>query len=88
MATDEEVPEDRELMQIAQDLIATGKLHPLVALLKGADGGPEHARDALRLLGEYDLDVLVQVALDTLIDEHFDDPESARQTRRVIHDEP
>ena len=70
---------------MVEALIATGNLGPLVELLHGADGGPERARDALQLLGELNLDVLVQFALDTLIEDHFEDPAQARQTRRVLH---
>ncbi len=79
--------QEQEIAEIVGDLRATGNLRPLIDLLRGADGGPEHARDALRLLGELDVDVLVQLALDTLIEDHFDDPASANQTRRVIYGE-
>jgi hypothetical protein len=65
-------------------LRATADTKPLVALLRGADGGPERARDALSLLGELDRELLVQVALDALIDGNFADAAAAAQTRRVV----
>jgi hypothetical protein len=80
-------PEERQTADLVKALRATGNLHPLVAVLREPDGGPERARDALMLLGELDLELLVQVALDTLIDEHVDDPAKARQTRRQIRGE-
>jgi hypothetical protein len=43
-----------------------------------------NARDALLLLGELDLELLVQVALDTLIRDYVEDPGLAHQTRREI----
>jgi hypothetical protein len=76
---------EQEIVEIARCLRATGDVGPLVELLRGSDGGPEHARDALRTLGELDLDVLVQLLLDTLIAEHIDDPALAVQTRRIVH---
>jgi hypothetical protein len=36
------------------------------------------------LLGEFDLELLVQVTLDTLIDAYVEDPGLAHQTRREI----
>jgi hypothetical protein len=77
---------EQEIAQIVGVLRATGNMKPLIALLRGSDGGPEHARDALRLLGELDVDILVQLALDTLIEDYLDSPELALQTRRVVHD--
>jgi hypothetical protein len=65
-------------------LRATADTRPLVSLLRGADGGPERARDALSLLGELDRELLVQVALDALIEGNFVDPAAAEQTRRVV----
>ncbi len=45
---------------------------------------PERARHALQLLGELDLQLLVQVALDTLIDDYVSDPGLALQDRRAV----
>jgi hypothetical protein len=77
-------PQERETAELVKALRETGNLFPLVSILRGADGGPERARDALLLLGELDVELLVQIALDTLIDDHFEDPALAQQTRRVI----
>jgi hypothetical protein len=77
-------PEERQTADLVKALRATGNLHPLVAVLREPDGGPERARDALLLLGELDLELLVQIALDTLIEEHVVDSARARQTRRQI----
>ena len=83
MAADEDLTADeRGTLELVQDLIATGNLHPLVAQLRARGAGPERARDALRVLGDLDIDLLVQLALDTLIDQYVDDPGMAHQTRR------
>ena len=66
---------------------ATGNLGPLLTVLRGSDGGPERARDALLLLGELDVELLVQIALDTLIADHIEDPALAVQTRRAVRPE-
>jgi hypothetical protein len=80
-------PEELQAADLVKALRATGNMHPLVAVLREGDGGPERARDALMLLGELDLELLVQVALDTLIEEHVEDPARARQTRRQMRGE-
>ena len=83
MAADEDLPaEERETLELVQELIQTGNLQPLVARLRAGQTGPESARDALKMLGDLDLDLLVQLALDTLIDQYVDDPGLAHQTRR------
>ena len=85
MEANHDVSEDeRETVDLVGQLRDTGDTRPLIALLKGHDGGPERARDALSLLGELDPQLLVQVTLDTLIREHFDDPAAAAQTRRIV----
>ncbi len=85
MEADEELPpEEREIVQLVRHVRDNGDTRPLVALLKGEDGGPERARTALHLLGELDPELLVQVALDALIDANFDDPSTAEQTRRIV----
>ena len=84
-----QTPEDRETAELVKALRATGSLHPLVAVLRGGDGGPDRARDALLLLVELDPELLVQAALDTMIEEHVEDPGRAQQTRREIRgDDP
>ena len=81
-----EIPSEREndTIFLVGLLRATADTTPLVSLLRGADGGPERARDALSLLAELDRELLVQVALDALIDGNFADPALAEQTRRVV----
>jgi hypothetical protein len=70
-------------VELVEVLVATGDLRPLVPLLR-ADGGPEHARQALCLLGALDADLLVQVALNTLIADYVDDPAVAEQLRLEV----
>jgi hypothetical protein len=70
--------------ELIKALRRTGNLRPLVTVLRDGDAGPERARDALLLLGELDLELLVQVTLDTLIDGYVEDPGLAHQTRREI----
>lgn len=77
-------PEERETAELVKALRRTGDLSPLATVLRAPDGGPERARDALQLLGELDVELLVQVALDALIDRYVADPALARQTRRQI----
>ena len=74
--------EERETLELVQELIAGGNLHPLIARLRAGETGPERARDALTILGDLDRQLLVQVALDTLIDQYVADPGLAHQTRR------
>lgn len=74
--------EERETLELVQNLVESGNLHPLIARLRARETGPERARDALKTLGELDLDLLVQLALDTLIDQYVEDPGVAHQTRR------
>ncbi len=83
-ASDDFTPAEREVVELVLALRQTGNLKPLVALLRDGDGGPERARDALQTLGEWDLQMLVQIALDTLIDDYVEDPRIAIQDRRVV----
>lgn len=73
---------ERETLELVAALVATGNLHPLIARLRDRETGPERARDALRVLAELDRDLLVQIALDTLIDQFVTDPGLAHQPRR------
>jgi hypothetical protein len=83
MIADEDLPADeRETLTLAQDLVETGNLHPLLRRLRDGETGPEQARDALQTLGELDLSLLVQLSLDTLIEQYVEDPGVAHQTRR------
>jgi hypothetical protein len=83
-SSDAPTPEERATGELVNALRATGNLRPLVSALREPDGGPERARNALLLLGELDVELLVQVALDTLIDDYVEDPALAQQTRRQI----
>lgn len=83
MAADEELTADeRETLDLVRDLVKSGNLHPLIERLRTGDTGPERARDALKTLGDLELDLLVQLALDTLIDLYVEDPGLAHQPRR------
>lgn len=79
--------EEQATVGLATQLIATGDLHPLIARLRNGEVGPESARDALRVVGELDLDLLMQIALDGLIASYLDDLGLAHQPRRVIRGE-
>ena len=80
-------PEERTTLELVTELVATGNLHPLIARLREQEIGPESARDALEVLAELDLDLLVQVTLDSLIASYLDDPGLAHQPRREVREE-
>ncbi len=84
MAYETPSEQERDTIALVGLLRASGNATPLVDLLRGAGAGPGRARDALSLLGELDRELLVQVALDALIDANVADPAAAAQTRRVI----
>lgn len=77
-------PDERATLELVTDLTGSGNLHQLIERLRDGELGPESARDALRVLGELDLDLLVQVTLDSLITTYLDDPGLAHQTRRAV----
>ena len=77
-------PEERTTLELVTELVATGNLHPLIARLREGEIGPENARDALEVLAELDLDLLVQVTLDGLVTTYLDDPGLAHQPRREV----
>lgn len=78
----EMTPEDIATARLIDALIQSGDLHPLIERLRNGVIGPESARDALRGLAEYDVNLLVQICLDTLIAEYVVDPGLAHQPRR------
>jgi hypothetical protein len=85
MAFADDLPlEERATLQLATQLVASGNLDPLIARLRDGEVGPESARDALRVLGELDLDLLVQITLDGLITTYLDHPGLAHQPRRAV----
>jgi hypothetical protein len=75
--------DERGTAELAGELQESGNLHPLIARLRGGDVGPERARDALLVLAELDVELLVQITLDALIDAYVADPGIAHQPRRV-----
>ncbi len=85
MAFADDLPlEEQATLELVSELVATGNLHPLIARLRDGELGPESARDALRTLGELDLDLLVQITLDGLVTTYLEDPGLAHQPRRVV----
>ena len=76
--------EEEATLELATELVATGNLHPLIARLRDGEVGQESARDALRILAELDLDLLVQITLDSVITTHLDEPAVALQPLRVV----
>ena len=77
-------PEESATLELVRQLVATGNLHPLIARLRDGELGPESARDALRTLGELDLELLVQITLDGLVTTYLEDPGLAHQPRREV----
>lgn len=84
---DDLLPQEQVTLELVRQLVTSGNLHPLIARLRDGDVGPESARDALRVLAELDIDLLVQVTLDSLITSYVEDPGLAHQPRRVIRGE-
>ena len=80
--------EDQATLELVMSLTATGNLNPLIRRLRAGEVGPESARDALLVLGDLDLDMLVQLCLDSLIDQFVEDPGLAHQPRRETRGEP
>jgi hypothetical protein len=84
VAADELTPEEQETHDLVALLVETGDLHPLIAHLREARVGPERARDALRVLADLDVDLLIQVTLDGLIGAYLAEPGLAYQPRRDL----
>jgi hypothetical protein len=59
--------DERVTLELATLVRESGSLHPLMAQLRGEKVGPEHARAVLLLLGELDIDLLVQIVLDRVM---------------------
>jgi hypothetical protein len=81
---DQPTDAEREALSLARGLAADVDAGPLITSLADGHDGPERVRDALTLLAELDPDLIVQVALDALIQAHLHDPATARQTRRIV----
>ena len=77
-------PDETRTAELVRELRSTGTLRPLLTPLQESDGGPRRARDALLMLGELDLEALVQIALDTLLSDPAKDRASTFQTIRVV----
>ncbi len=81
---DDLAPDEQTTMDLAGQLRDSGNLHPLIARLRDGEIGPERARDALLVLADLDVDLLVQITLDGLITTYLDDPGIAHQSRRAV----
>ena len=79
--------DERTASELAAQLRDSGNLHPLIARLRNGEVGPERSRDALRILAELDVDLLVQITLDALISVYLEDPGLAHQPRRAVRSE-
>jgi hypothetical protein len=84
---DDVSPEERATLELVRQLVASGNLHPLIARLREGEVGPESARDALQVLAELDVDLLVQITLDGLITTYIEDVGIAHQPRREVRGE-
>jgi hypothetical protein len=84
---DDVSPEERATLELVRQLVASGNVHPLIARLREGEFGPESARDALRVLAELDVDLLVQITLDGLITTYIEDVGIAHQPRREVRGE-
>ena len=62
-------PDERTSADLAGSLLETGNLKGLIQAVKTGEQSTETAREVLNTLVELDPDRLVQIALDTLIDE-------------------
>lgn len=71
--------EEERTAQLVDALKRSGDLRPLINVIRGEANGPTRARAALLLLGELDLELLVQVALHSLIRDHAADLHKAVQ---------
>jgi hypothetical protein len=74
LAVDDLPPDERAAAGLAARLWDSGNLHPLIAQLRNGEIGPNCARDALRVLAELDVELLVQMTLDGLISAYLEYP--------------
>ena len=80
-AVDEPTPAEHATVGMVGKLLASGTLEPLTQALESGEQGLVEARDVLRMLVEFDRERLVQIALDSLIDENVDRPRDAPPPR-------
>lgn len=89
VGVDELTPSERATVGMVRQLAASGTLGPLVQGLRSGEHGLVEARDALRTLGELDGERLVEIALDTLINEYVEASQDAPPPRgpntREVH---
>ena len=78
VAVDELTPTEHATVEMVRKLVASGTLEPLVQALRSGEQGLVDARDALRILVELDRERLVQIALDTVVNEYVEEPRDAR----------
>jgi hypothetical protein len=83
VAEDDQPTADERALSLARQLVADADTGPLITALRDGRNGSEFVRNALTLLADFDPDLIVQVALDALIQAHLNDPGTARQTRRI-----
>jgi hypothetical protein len=69
--------EEEQALALVRQLRADGDTAALITSLRDGHQGHERVRDALTLLAELDADLVVQVALDALIQAHINDPAAA-----------
>ena len=74
-------PEEQATLDLVTQLVATRDVHPLIARLRNGDVAPEGARAALRVLAEFDLDLMLQITVDGLMRTN---PAPTRQPRRPV----
>jgi hypothetical protein len=86
MGSDDQPTADELALSLARKLIGDADTGPLIAALRDGRDGPECVRDALTFLADFDPELIVQVALDALIQAHLNDPAGARQARRIERD--
>ena len=67
LTTDAPSIDEQTSIDLVATLLDTGNLHPLIPLMRGQHGR-EQARDALRVLSDYDAEMLVQFVLEHLAD--------------------
>jgi hypothetical protein len=59
--------DERATMELAEQLLASGSFQPLIARLRAREVGREQVRGALRILVEFDSELLVRITLEGLI---------------------
>ncbi|HEX6745095.1 MAG TPA: hypothetical protein VF087_12805 [Solirubrobacteraceae bacterium] len=84
--SDEPTDQERATIALLAGLRADGDAAALIALLQDGREGPARVRDALIVLADLDPELIVQLALDALIEAYVGDPVAAQQRRRMVRD--